>query len=120
MVIFVGGAGDGAWASVGAARLKINSAPKARPRRGCDHHMARRPLVIDHHAPWDTPDWHRDRRLATRHVDYRYVVTKTVGDKKCALVARQHDAPGALADQDIGGDLPRRYVHHCDMRGVTK
>src|SRR5215471_17158428 len=35
-------------------------------------------LIIDHHAPWNTPDRDRNRSLASLEVDHRHVVAEAV------------------------------------------
>src|SRR5437879_3666016 len=65
--------------------------------------------LIDHHAPGNAAYRDRDRRLAALHVDDGDVVAEAVGDKELALVLGERDAPGALADQDIGLDLAGRH-----------
>src|SRR5215471_2241283 len=77
-------------------------------------------LLIDHYSPGDASDRNRHRRLAGLHIDDRYVVAKTVRNIEFALVLRQRDAPGALADQNVGLDLARRDIDHGDMGGVAE
>src|SRR5262252_8756339 len=57
--------------------------------------------VIERHAPGNAADRHRDDRLAAPGIDDGDVVAEAVGDEEPLPVARQRDAPRALADQDV-------------------
>src|SRR5262245_2727096 len=80
----------------------------------------RRRLIIDHHAPGNAADRDRDDGLAALGVDHGDVVAEAVGDIELALVARERDAPGALADQDIALDLAARNLDDSYMGGMAE
>src|SRR6266704_2254149 len=67
----------------------------------CSHSMLRNASIIDDHAPRDAADRDRDGGLAAVDVDHRDVVAEAVRHKHGALVARERDTPGALADQNV-------------------
>src|SRR5882672_12828632 len=77
-------------------------------------------LVIDDHAPRDAADRNRDGSLAAVDVDHRDVIAEAVRHKHGALVARERDTPGALADQNVARDPARRHVDDRHMRGVAE
>src|SRR6266851_4636072 len=79
--------------------LKIARRPSNWPDRG--HHIRKHLLVIDHHTPGNAADRDGNDRLAALGIDDGDVVAETVGDIELALVARERDAPGAFADQDV-------------------
>src|SRR5262245_2407157 len=119
------GGGGGACANTACAQLATTTAPSAanRPRPLRRASISRCPcarLVIDHHAPGNPPDGDGDERLAALGVDDGDVVAEAVGDVEPALVARQRDAPRALADQDVARNLARRHVDDGHMGGVAE
>src|SRR6185437_11727594 len=61
----------------------------------------RRALVVNGDPVGNATDRHRDFRFAGFGVDHGDVVAIAVGDIKRVLVARQRQAPGPLADQDV-------------------
>src|SRR6266436_8895199 len=65
-------------------------------------------LIIDHHAPRNTPHRNRNCGLASLEVDHGDVVAEAVGDIKRLFVARHAEPPGALADQDVALNLAGR------------
>src|SRR5579871_633358 len=77
-------------------------------------------LIIDHHAPWNTPDRNRNRGLAGLEIDHGDVVAEAVGDIKRLFVARHAKTPGALADQNVALNFACRYVDDRDMGRVAK
>src|SRR6266849_148828 len=77
-------------------------------------------LIIDHHAPRNTPDWNRNRGLASLEVDHGDVVAEAVGDIKRLFVARHAETPGALADQDVALNFAGRYIDDGDVGRVAK
>src|SRR5436190_1666497 len=78
--------------------MQAASTKKTIPRR----------LIIDHHAPGNAPDRYRDDRLAAFDVNDSDIVAEAVRDEQLRLVARERDAPGALADQDVAQNLAGR------------
>src|SRR5215510_3350224 len=56
-------------------------------------------LIIDDHAPRNTADRDRDGGLAAVDVDHGDVIAEAIRHEHGALVARERDTPGALADQ---------------------
>src|SRR5262249_40441665 len=76
--------------------------------------------IIDRHAPGNAADRHRDDRLAAPGIDDGDVVAEAVGDEEPLPVARQRDAPRALADQDVALDLAGRDVDHGDVGGTAE
>src|SRR5262249_42869769 len=77
-------------------------------------------LIIDHNAPWNTPDRNRNRGLASFEIDHGDVVAEAVGDIKRLFVARHSETPGALADQDVALNFAGRHIDHGDMGRVAK
>src|SRR6516162_3380507 len=117
------GGGEGPCANAAPpTTVTMTEAQVARSRR----HSTRtrdRPyprLIIDHHAPGDAPDRDGDDRLAAPGVDDGDVVAEPVGNVELALIARQRDAPRALADQDVALNLARRHVDRRDVSGVSE
>src|SRR5215471_7101746 len=118
-------AAAGTAAKKRARKKSVHATPTAGslPRkrgRGPRHRSFLTGSIIDRDPPRHAADGDRDDRLATRGVDDRDVVAKTVGDVEGLLVAREREAPGALADEDVGQHLAARDVDHRHMGGVAE
>src|SRR5262249_23697690 len=109
--------GDCAGATVAKPATTMALHARRRPsqlRAGCAA------SIIDRDAPWNPADRNGADPFAALSVDDGEVVAEAVGDIELALGARQRDAPGALAAQDVALDLARRHVAHRHVSGMAQ
>src|SRR5262249_25956635 len=124
-----GGGGGGARSGGGSTscprqgRAQNKLSKEGIPRRIAPESIPRRltlQLIIDDHAPWNAADRDRDGGLAAVDVDHCDVIAEAICHEHGALVARERDTPGALADQNVARNLAGRHVDHRHMRRVAE
>src|SRR5262245_29014473 len=102
---------DGVCAGTAPTEVARTKAAHAalRPPRELLPFPQRTRSIIDRDAPRNAADRDGDDRLAALGLDDGDVVAEAVGHIELALVARQRDAPGALADQNVALNLAARH-----------